>query len=463
MTRPTPARTAAEPAPSAGGAPEPATAELVPSAGGAPEPATDAARHGGQVPETIEHTPAATVDRPVSLWRNRAFNLLWVSQVLSDLGTAMSNLALPLLVLYLTGSAAQAGLVGTAGLLVTLVCRLPAGVVVDRFDRRRLMVVCDVVRIVGYAALGGAVLAGVATLAMILVVAVVGAAANAVFSTAEHAAVRNLVPAAQLSAAVARNEARAYGTQLAGPPLGGLLFGIGRSLPFLGNALTFLLSLVAVLFIREPMQQPREQEPASGAAAVAEGVRFVLRNPFLRALLLIAAPLNMAVTGMIFAITVSLERVGTPPVLVGLATTIFGLGGFLGALAAPAMQRWLPLPALVIVLCWSTAGLMALSTLFPTSVLAAVPLAAAVFLGPTANAALFGYQAAITPDRLQGRVVSVIFMAATSAAALAPGLAGLLLARLPAGPAMLVFPLLVAVSAVFATLSGGIRSMRAES
>ncbi|MFI7282487.1 hypothetical protein ACIBOV_19730 [Micromonospora chersina] len=81
----------------------------------------------------------------------------------------------------------------------------------------------------------------------------------------------------------------------------------------------------------------------------------------------------------------------------------------------------------------------------------------------TANAVLFGYQAAITPDRLQGRVVSVIFLAATSAAALAPGLAGLLLARFPAAVTMLVFAALVGVSAITATLSTGIRSMRVES
>lgn len=416
------------------------------------------------MPTATHPDPSATrSDRPVSLWRNHDFNLLWISQVFSDLGTAMSNLAMPLLVLFLTGSAAQAGLVGSAGLLTTLACRLPAGVVADRFSRRTLLVVCDVVRLALYSALAGAVLVGIANLPSILIVTVVGGAANAVFSTAEHAAVRNLVPAVQLSTAVARNEARSYGTQLAGPPLGGLLYGLGRSLPFVGNAVSYLFSLLAVLLIRRPMEQPRaEQARQSGGAAAAEGVRFVLANPFLRTLLVIAAPLNMAFTGMIFTIIVSLQQAGTPSVLVGLASTIFGLGGFLGALAAPAMQRWLRLPTLVIVLCWATTGLMAASALVSSSVLAAVPLAAAVFLGPTANAALFGYQAAITPDRLQGRVVSVIFLAATSAAALAPGLAGLLLARFPAAVTMLVFAVLVGVSAVTATLSGGIRSMGAD-
>ncbi|WP_328862858.1 MFS transporter [Streptomyces sp. NBC_00306] len=397
--------------------------------------------------------------RPPSLWRNREFNLLWAGQCLSDLGSAMANLALPLLVLHLTGSPAQAGLVGTTGLLVTLVCRLPAGVLADRLDRRRLMIVCDVLRIAAYTVLGCAVVAGAASLVMVLVVVIAGAAANALFSTAEHAAIRNLVHSDQLSTAVARNEARSYGTSLAGPPIGGLLFGLGRSLPFLGNALSHLLSLVAVLLIRRPLQQPRQEPTTSGGAAGLEGLRFVLGNPFLRALLMIAAPLNMAFTGMIFAIVVSLQRSGTSSFLVGLASMIFGLGGFLGAFAAPVIQKWLRLPRLILVLAWATAALIAVSALFSTSVLAAVPLAAAVFLGPTCNAALFGYQAAVTPDHLQGRVVSVIFLAATSAAALAPGLAGLLLAHVSSGASMLVFSLLVAVAAVTATFSSGIRSM----
>ncbi|MFJ3793959.1 MFS transporter [Kitasatospora sp. NPDC090091] len=414
-------------------------------------------------PTTEDTTPATGTGPPPGLWRNRAFNLLWTSQCLSDLGSAMANLALPLLVLQLTGSPTQAGLVGTTALVAGMVCRLPAGVLADRFDRRRLMVLCDVLRTVAYGALGAAVLADAAGMAMVLVLVVVGAAANAVFSTAEHAAVRNLVRPDQLSDAVARNEARSYGTQLAGPPLGGLLFGLGRSVPFLGNAVSHLLSLAALLAIREPMQEPRkEAAESSGAAAGAEGLRFVLANPFLRALLLIAAPLNMAFTGMIFAIIVSLQRSGTSSYLVGLASTIFAVGGFLGAFAAPSVQRRLRLPTLILVLSWATAALMAASALFSTSVLAAVPLAAAVFLGPTANAALFGYQAAITPDHLQGRVFSVVILAATSAAALAPALAGLLLDHLSSAAAMLVFALIVSIGAVTATFSTGIRSMPTE-
>ncbi|MEV6805213.1 MFS transporter [Streptomyces sp. NPDC051132] len=401
---------------------------------------------------------AVDTGRAPSLWRNRDFTLLWTGQCLSDLGGAMVDLALPLLVLQQTGSPARAGLVGTAGLVTTLVCRLPAGVLADRFDRRRLMIVCDVLRLAGYALLGWAVATGAARLPVILAVVVAGAAATAVFSTAEHAAVRNLVRRDQLTSAVARNEARAYAVSLTGPPLGGLLFGLGRALPFLGNALSYLLSLVAVSRIRRPLQQPRRTAVPAGGASATQGLRFLLAHPFLRALLIIAAPLNMAFTGMVFATTLALRRAGAPPLLVGLAGAVFALGGLLGAFAAPALQRRLPLPALLTLLCWVTAALMTAGALLAGSVLAAVPLAAAVFLGPTANAALFARQAAVTPDHLQGRVVAGVLLAAGSAAALAPALAGALLARWSPAPAMLVFPVLVTAAAVTATFSRGIRT-----
>ncbi len=175
-----------------------------------------------------------------SLWRNREFNLLWGGQVLSELGDAVARFALPLLVLVLTGSAVQAGVVGTAGQVTALVCRLPVGVLADRVDRRRAMLAADAVRLFTCGGLAALIIAGQARLWVIVAVAVVDAAAGTVFGTTEQAALRSIVPAGQLPAAVARNEARGYGVSLAGPPLGGVLFGIGHALPFVGNAVSYL-------------------------------------------------------------------------------------------------------------------------------------------------------------------------------------------------------------------------------
>ncbi|WP_433368109.1 MFS transporter [Actinoplanes sp. CA-142083] len=396
-----------------------------------------------------------------SLRRNREFNLLWGSQSLSDLGDGVASLALALLVPAETGSAVSAGLAGTLSHVARLAFRLPAGVLVDRIDRRRVMVACDLVRLTGFAALALAVFAGRAGFLLIVVVAVVDAAAGALFGTAEDAALRSIVPVAQLPAAVARNEARSYGASLAGPPLGGFLFGLGHAVPFLGNAVSSVVSVVAVLLIRKPLQGKIEK-PQPYGAAFAEGFRFVFANAFLRAVLLVAVPLNFAVGGILFTVIVALQQNGTPPAIIGLTETIVAAGGLLGALCAPAIQSRLSLPALTRAICWTAAALLAVSALLVPGVAAAIPLGLTVFLGPACNAALFGAQAAITPDRLQGRVISIVMVVATSMAAAAPILAGVVVAAWSAPAAILLFAAAVVVSAVTATFSRGIRQAAAS-
>jgi predicted MFS family arabinose efflux permease len=394
------------------------------------------------------------------LWRNREFTFLWTSQSLSDLGGAIAQLAVPLLVLEMTGSAVQAGVVGTAAQIAKLVARLPAGVLADRVDRRRAMLACDVIRLIAFVALAATVATGRADLTVIASVAVLDAACSALFNTVEHAALRSIVPTEQLPAAVARNEARSYGTSLAGPPLGGLLFGVTHALPFLGNALSYLASLVGIALIRKPLQAERDERPPGHAAALAEGVRFVFTDPFLRAVMVIAAPLNFALTGTIFTIIVMLQRNHVEPGMIGLTETIVGAGGLAGSFAAPALQRLLPFARLIRFICWAAVALLVASSLLTGSVTAAVPVSLAFFLGPSCNAALFGYQAAITPDRLQGRVLSVIFLAAMSATAAAPVLAGVFVTAWGPRTAVLIFAASVAVAALTATIAAGIRTMR---
>ncbi|MEE3921293.1 hypothetical protein V2I01_32930 [Micromonospora sp. BRA006-A] len=195
----------------------------------------------------------------------------------------MSNLAMPLLVLFLTGSAAQAGLVGSLGLLTTLACRLPAGVVAARFSRRTLLVVCDVVRLVAYLGLAGAVLAGVAGLPMIIVVTVVGAASTR--SSAPRNTQRSATWCPPSSSPPPSRATRPAPTEPSSPGRRWVACSTGSAGPCRSSATPFpICSLLAVLLIRRPMEQPRtEQAPQSGGAAMAEGIRFVLANPFLRA------------------------------------------------------------------------------------------------------------------------------------------------------------------------------------
>ena len=161
------------------------------------------------------------------LSRNRDFALLWTGQAVSMLGSRVTTLAYPFLILSFGYSAAAAGAVGFVATLPYLLFQLPAGVWVDRVDRRRLMIGCDVVRGVALASLALCVALGWATLWQIAAVAFVEGAMFVVFSAAERSAIANVVPPAQLTEAFSLNEARTRAAGLLGAPLGGLLFGLG--------------------------------------------------------------------------------------------------------------------------------------------------------------------------------------------------------------------------------------------
>src|ERR1700733_12501607 len=130
---------------------------------------------------------------PPNLWRNRSFNLLWSSQFLSGLGTNISGIAFPLLVLAITGSAISAGVVGTAAAAVRFALRIPAGVLVDRVNRKIVMLSWVSVRLVAAARLSLFVVSGHENLTVIMGLAVVEAVGGTVFETAELAAVSNVV------------------------------------------------------------------------------------------------------------------------------------------------------------------------------------------------------------------------------------------------------------------------------
>lgn len=398
-----------------------------------------------------------TATRP-ALRHNRDFNLLWTSQTLSDLGAHTTVLAVPLLVLAVTGSPARAGVVGTIAAVVQAFFRLPAGALADRWNRRTVMLTCDGARICLFAVLATMVWLGQASFAVILIVTGLAVIFDVSFSPAETAAISKLVPADQLSDAFARNEARAYGTSLAGPPLGGFLYGLAPVVPFVFDVATYLVSFLSVTRIRQPMQGERKGPRRSVAADIADGVRHVLSEQFLRSLLLIAAPLNFAVTGSLFTITLTLRQSGHPASVVGVTQGIVGVGGFLGALAASWLQRRFSLRTLVTIVAWALAACILSAAAVTTHIAVAAPLAAGLFLAPAANAALFGRMAATTPNELQARVTSVVMLGATSAAALAPLAAGLIIQHLGGAAAMLLFAVSVGLSALTATLNPGMHS-----
>src|SRR5580693_1852615 len=231
---------------------------------------------------------ASSAPRPVPLRRNRDFRMLWTGQLLSDTGTQVGGLAYPLLILALTHSAALAGVAGTARAVTLLCLQLPAGALADRFDRRLTMIACDTMRAVLLAVLGVLVVAHLAAWPAVMAVSVAEGGAGAIFTPAATAALPGIVPDGQLEQAWAATEARAYGASLVGPALGGVLFGLGRAVPFLADAVSYGISFGTVNRIRGRFRP----EQAAGRKAlwreVADGLHLVWRVAVLRAVVITA-------------------------------------------------------------------------------------------------------------------------------------------------------------------------------
>ncbi|MBO0825957.1 MAG: MFS transporter, partial [Actinobacteria bacterium] len=387
---------------------------------------------------------------PLPLRRNHGFRMLWIGQVLSDTGSDAAFIAYPLLILALTGSPAIAGVVGTARLVVQLLLGLPGGTLADRLDRRLTMIVCDTTRVVVLALLAVLVLLHVVTWPVVLIVAVVDGAANVVFNPAATAALPAIVADEQLEQAWAATEARTYAASLAGPALGGALFGLGRSLPFIADSVSYLVSAITVSRIRGRFRPEQVGERASWWRETADGVRTVWQHPLLRAVVIQAPLINFAFNGVIFAITVALRRYGTAPGVVGLVQAGIAVGGLLGALAATRLQGRLPLSQVAVVLTVMATALFAAGAAILPSTFVAVPVAVALMLGPTANAALFAAMLRAAPEGMRGRVNNTVLLAATALAALSPLVAGLLLEHLSGRWTLLAFAAVMAVAAVLA-------------
>jgi MFS family permease len=408
------------------------------------------------------NSDAVTTPVAVPLWRNRDFTLLWTSQVASTVGTRITAVAYPLLVLLLTGSPALAGVVAFAQTLPFLLLYLPGGAWVDRWNRRRLMIVCELGRAVALGSVAlTAVLGGIdaVTVAQLTAVAFVEGCLFVLFDLAEGAALPHLVAAEQVPSAVAYNQARMQGADLVGQPLGGALFTLAPAAPFLVDAVTYLLSGGAVAAIRSRMQGERPEGGSRLRAQIAAGLRFVRESAFLRDTVGIVAAMNLVFNGLYLALIVRARDLGASAATVGLLLGVLGAGGVLGSLAAPWLHRRLPGRLILLVTAWTWTVLLIVQALMPTPLWLGVLVFLTALPGPVFNVVINTYVYRVTPEHLLGRVRSVAKLVAWGTIPLGSLLGGVLAESLGAGPALLVFALGMLPVAVLTTLSPGMRQL----
>jgi MFS family permease len=396
------------------------------------------------------------VPRTVPLRSNWRFQTLWLGSTSGFLGMEAADVGYPLVILAITGSPAHAGLFGFVQLFVGLLLGLPAGRLVDRHDRRRILLLAEGIRFAAAASVAFALAVHDLTLAHLLVVAAVLGGGGALSGPARMLVVRAVVPREQLTAALTQEEVRNNLAALLGAPLGGLLFGVRQALPFALSAVTFALSWVSVLIVRIP---PRKKSEKDSPGGWLDGIRTLFGDSVLRAATLVVVALNTVGATLVLTTIVVLDRQQVPPWQTGLALSGLAIGGLLGAPLVRYLHRLRPGVVLLGVLLGQV----------PVFALLAVPLGpwwvlvlllcamlGVPALGVLIDVIIFRQ----VPDAQRGSVIAATSTIAGIGAPVGTAVAGLLLQIMAPGMTLLLIAALLAVGWVCLATSRGLRQAR---
>jgi len=405
---------------------------------------------------------AGTTQRQ-SLWRSHDFMLLWTGETISGLGSSMSFFVFPLVGYAVTGSTTLAALAGSAYALGGLVMRLPAGVLVDRWSRRRVLIGSNLLGGLLYFSLAVAGALHALTMTHLVVAALGSGVISCFFPPAETAALREVVPADQMPAALSQNQARRHVASLVGPPLGGALLALRGWAPFAVDGVSYLLSAAGLTRLRAPLQAPARGSDDDGLRGVLrgtrEGLRFITGQGFFRAILVWACIVNFAVNMLFLVVNLKLLRAGVHPATIGVIDTMGAISGLVGSLVAPALVRRLPTGRLTII-----AGLVLTLAVLPIAftdspLLVGGLFALALFLNPASNASIGAYRVAITPDHLQGRASAALQFSVTLFTPLTGVVGGAALAAFGGRDTILAAAALIMLSVVPLLASTEVRAL----
>src|SRR5512142_1630524 len=226
------------------------------------------------------------VEAPIparSLLHNRDFMLLWSGQLISTLGTSASTIVFPLLILALTNSPASAGLAAALEAIPYIVFSLPVGALVDRWDRKRVMILCDTGRALTLASIPVAMAFNRLSLAQIYIASLVEGTLFVFFNLSETAALTRVVPTRQLPGAAAQNEVGYSSAAILGPSIGTFLYqAVSRGAPFIADAISYGASVLSLFFIKTRFQAEVQNRTQDLRAEIGQGLAWPWSTPLIR-------------------------------------------------------------------------------------------------------------------------------------------------------------------------------------
>ncbi|WP_083814945.1 MFS transporter [Ktedonobacter racemifer] len=374
----------------------------------------------------------------MALWRNRDFMLLWSGQAFSSLGTTVTQTAYPLLVWDLSHSAALVGLVGGLGTLPYIFLSLIVGALIDRWDRKRLMIVCDTGRAINLASVLVVMWLGRLTVAQICANTLIEGTFYVFFNLAEVSCLPQVVSKEQIPLATSQNEATTGTTVLVGPALGGALYTLSQFVPFLADAISYVISVITLSFIRVPFQGKRQEgQQRKLLAEIHEGLAWLWHQPLIRYIAFLTGGCNFIGAGLLPVLLVLVKQQHGSSLAYGTILTIGGVGAIIGSLLGAPIQKRYRFGPVIICLIWFEALCFPLYAIAPNPLLLGVISACLFVAGPIYNVVQFSYRISLIPDELQGRVNSVFRLLAFGFQPFGFALTGLLIQWFQVVPAIL--------------------------
>ncbi|MDQ3928130.1 MAG: MFS transporter, partial [Chloroflexota bacterium] len=419
-----------------------------------------------EVPLTLDEADvtaaAETPTAPASLWRNRDYMLLWSGQTVSTLGSRISGTVFPLLVLALTNNDfAAAGIVGALSSIPYIIFSLPVGALIDRWDRKLVMILCDVGRALSLGSIPLSLLFGGPWLWQLYVVAFVEGTLFVFFNIAEVAALPRVVDKQQLPMATGFNHAAEASTGLLGPPIGTVLFvSVGRIFPFLLDAVSYTVSVVSLFFVRTNFQKERAVKERHLGREIKEGVAWLWSQPLVRFMSFLTGGLNFANAAMFLIIIARAKEVGVPEEQLGIIFSIAAVGGIVGSVVGGRIGKQLKFGPAIIVLTWLQTALFPFYAIAPNLLVLGIISALMFTLAPVYNVVQFSYRLALIPDELQGRVNSSFRLIAFGFMPLGQTLVGFLLGWFSPATSVLVVTGWLVAFALLATANSHVRNAR---
>jgi MFS family permease len=351
-----------------------------------------------------------------SLLRNADFVRLWIAETISQFGTQISLLALPLVaVVLLDATAFQVALLGTIEFLPFILFSLPAGAWVDRLRRRPILIAGDVFRAVALASIPIAHLLDVLTIWQLYVVGFTAGTMTVLFDVAYQSYLPSLVERDQLVDGNGKLEISRTVAQTAGPAIGGGLIGVLTApIAILLDALSYGLSAVFVFLIRRPEPTPDPHHDEHGRrrgnllSEVRDGLRYVLGNVYLRGIAACTGLANLfSNIAMATFILYAVEDLGMSPAEIGIVFGIGNLGAIVAAVTADRIRRTIGLGRSIVGSAALGGPAVLLVALAPREMPVPFLVASGLLAGFSMvvyNINQVSFRQAITPGPMQGRM-----------------------------------------------------------